>query len=267
MDPRERLLRVYKELADSYERSGQPPMRDRFLVLAADAALTAGQDAEAERLRQRLLQLNPHHLLKPYASFAQAAQAPDVQTYLRDLRKNYPLDVSQMLLNKVRSGGAAAARPAAPALPPTAPVIDLDDDGTLALGGEPEPLKVFQVRDDTDLGQTAALPPQAAPRRPPTSSAPTEATPRPVPVPRSAPAARPPAPPVRKPAPSSSVPAAARSRPAPARTLPPAPANPLVPETEGEGGGWLGLVLFVLVLLGGLACAAYTFGRPFLSGW
>ena len=30
---------VYKELSDQYDRRGEPPMRDRFLVLAADAAL------------------------------------------------------------------------------------------------------------------------------------------------------------------------------------------------------------------------------------
>ena len=70
-------LAVYKELADHYERQKQPAMRDRFLVLAADAAWKAGQHEEAEQLRQRLLQANPHHLLKPYSSFAQALQAPD----------------------------------------------------------------------------------------------------------------------------------------------------------------------------------------------
>ena len=51
MDPRENLLRVYRELADWYERQRQPQMRDRFLMLAADAALAAGRPDEAERLR------------------------------------------------------------------------------------------------------------------------------------------------------------------------------------------------------------------------
>ena len=31
------LVVIYKELADAYERQNQPQMRDRFLVLAADA--------------------------------------------------------------------------------------------------------------------------------------------------------------------------------------------------------------------------------------
>lgn len=96
-------LRVYKELADWYERQGQPSMRDRFLVLAADAALTAGLAEEAERLRQRLLQTNPHHLLKPYTSFAQAIRAPDVQTYVRNLRLNYHLGTAENLLRSLRA--------------------------------------------------------------------------------------------------------------------------------------------------------------------
>ena len=85
MDPRENLLRIYRELADWYERQRQPQMRDRFLVLAADAALLAGKTDEAERLRLHLLNVNPHHMLKPYPSFAQALKAPDLLTYVKDL--------------------------------------------------------------------------------------------------------------------------------------------------------------------------------------
>ena len=92
MDPRENLLRIYRELADWYERQHQPQMRDRFLVLAADAALTAGRPDEAERLRLRLLKVNPHHMLKPFGSYAQALKTPDVLTYVKDLRVNYPAE-------------------------------------------------------------------------------------------------------------------------------------------------------------------------------
>ena len=80
------VLQVYRELAAIYQRRGQAQMRDRFLVLAADAALTAGQADEAERLRDHLLRVNPHHMLKPYPSFKQGRQAPDVDTYIRNLR-------------------------------------------------------------------------------------------------------------------------------------------------------------------------------------
>ena len=103
MDPREHLLHVYKELADRYEKHHQPPMRDRFLVLAADAALLANRPDEAETLRLRLLRLNPHHMLKPFASFTQALKAPDVLTYIKDLHVNYPANVAEDLLGTVQT--------------------------------------------------------------------------------------------------------------------------------------------------------------------
>src|SRR3981081_4663597 len=103
MDPRENLLRIYKELADWYEKRRQPPMRDRFLVLAADAALLANRPDEAENLRLRLLRLNPHHMLKPYASLAQALKAPDVVTYIKDLRVNYPANVAEDLVRTLQA--------------------------------------------------------------------------------------------------------------------------------------------------------------------
>ncbi len=91
-------LQVYKELADWYERQGQAAMRDRFLILAAEAAFSAGKTDEAERLRQRLLQANPHHMLKPFSTFAQALQSSNIQIYIHDLQTNYPIDKAQRLL-------------------------------------------------------------------------------------------------------------------------------------------------------------------------
>lgn len=116
MDPRENLLRIYRELADWYERQHQPQMRDRFLVLAADAALTAGRPDEAERLRLRLLKVNPHHMLKPFGSYAQALKTPDVLTYVKDLRVNYPANVAEDLLRTLQSDAKPAAAPPAPVL-------------------------------------------------------------------------------------------------------------------------------------------------------
>src|SRR5436305_1054763 len=93
-------LQVYRELADRYDQVGQAAMRDRFLILAADAALTSGQVEDAERLRCCLLQGSRHHMLKAYGSFAQAAVAPDVQAYISDLRANYPIESARSLLEK-----------------------------------------------------------------------------------------------------------------------------------------------------------------------
>ena len=102
-------LSVYRELADRYDHLGQVSMRDRFLILAADAALEGGRAGEAETLRQRLLQGSRHHMLRPYYSFAEAACAADVQSYLHDLRTNYPLEVAQQLLDSLKEGVAVFA--------------------------------------------------------------------------------------------------------------------------------------------------------------
>src|SRR5262249_9490462 len=125
MPSTDQTVRVYQDLADWYDRQGQPQMRDRFLGLAADAALAAGRADEAERPRARLLQFNPHHLLKPYNSLAEALKAPDVQSYVADLRRSYPRESAEHLLKTARKqaddrgGGETAAPPAGRAGPHT----------------------------------------------------------------------------------------------------------------------------------------------------
>src|SRR5688572_24187740 len=101
MSARTDLGELYAAIAAAYERRGEAGMRDRFLVLAADAALAAGNAADAERLRRRLLQHSPHHLLKPYDSFEQAAVVPDLAAYIKDLRENYPSETARRLLNSL----------------------------------------------------------------------------------------------------------------------------------------------------------------------
>src|SRR5205807_405899 len=120
------ILHLYRDLADYHERQGLDQLRDRFLVLAAAAAQTTGQGDEAERLRQRLLKGNADHMLRGFTSMAQALRAPDVQTYLEDLRQEYPPRAAEDLLASVRRPALPARRKAARVLPPTAPVIDLD---------------------------------------------------------------------------------------------------------------------------------------------
>src|SRR5581483_1076240 len=103
-------IRVYRELAEIYEGQGQAQMRDRFLVLAADTALAAGKTDEAERLRGHLLRLNPHHLLKPYDSFAEAIKSTDVENYLTALRRSHPYERTEHLLESLRRGETQSNR-------------------------------------------------------------------------------------------------------------------------------------------------------------
>jgi hypothetical protein len=257
MDSASERLGVYRELADTYDRLGQVSMRDRFMILAADAALEAGQPPEAERLRQRLLQASRYHMLRPYNSFAEAVQAPDVQTYLRDLRANYPLDVARQLLATLLPTGAVSvaqhAPPAAipldpapppeiyPMIPPTAPLIDI-------------------------FGRQA---PTARPTWKPSISGaaaiePLEMTPVP-PVHR----------PLAQPVPSRPQPARTTSLPqtAPATrmlpvTPPAAPRRDPSEPAEPTGGSWLTYLLVGVVVVSGVALAVFTLARPFLpAGW
>src|SRR4051794_4519800 len=101
----EGTLRVYEELAERYGQIKEPKHRDMFLALAADAALGQGKTSEAERLRKRLLEVSPHHLLTPYGSFAEALLSPDVQLYLADLKRQFPPDLAQRLLRALGGRG------------------------------------------------------------------------------------------------------------------------------------------------------------------
>jgi hypothetical protein len=147
-------ISIYRELADWHEQNGQPQQRDRYLVLAADAALAAGQGEEAERLRVRLLQLNPHHLLRPYASFAEALRNGDVNNYVTALRQSHPSEAAERLLASLRSG--APIEPVSSAQPPAE-------------------LQVFRVRTDTDDAKPSPARPRQVP--PPGGKNPAAAAP------------------------------------------------------------------------------------------
>jgi hypothetical protein len=223
-------IRIYRELAELHQQRDMPQQRDRFLVLAADAALAAGQGDEAERLRHRLLQLNPHHLLKPYASFAEATRAGDVQSYITALRQSVPWEAAERMLASLRE--EVSAKPA----------------------GEPQP-QIFRVRPEE------APPPPARPRQVPPPHA------RPV-QPQAVPLAEPIPPPPPKP--RAAPPPRAVPRPElyseepnqlPARR----PRTLDSDEPAAVGGNLVPSILFLLLLLAGVAMAVYAFAKPFFT--
>ena len=55
-------------------------------------------------------------MLKPFGSYAQALKTPDVLTYVKDLRVNYPANVAEDLLRTLQSDAKPAAAPPAPVL-------------------------------------------------------------------------------------------------------------------------------------------------------
>jgi hypothetical protein len=246
-------LRVYKELADLYERQGQPAMRDRFLILAAEAAFSSGKSDEAERLRQRLLQGNPHHMLKPFSSFAQALQSSNVQIYIHDLQVNYPPETAMGLLQN-RPGSAEQTA----SIPRTAPLIEIRDEQTLPLDNTVESLKVYPLREEP-----AAMIPLVPPVPPTHLDRPSRPKPASPPAARSSkldspsPRAQPTSP--RPPAPSRPV------RPA---AVPEPSSAPINPESAVPGGAWLTLLLFGMTITAGAFLTVYTLSRPFLpASW
>jgi len=231
------VLRVYRDLADYHERQGLDELRDRFLVLAAAAAQSAGHAAEAERLRQRLLTGKARHLLGPFPSMAQAMNAAEVQTYLEELRQEYPLRAAEDLLASSKAEPTPNRHRSDRALPPTAPVIDLDN---LA-----DTLKVYAGQEEREA---PTLPAWQEPPRRKSSFPPT----RPIKTLPSAASARPATIPVRS--------LHAREETSPPRQQ----ISPRAEDIEEASGRWVCFVLFAIVLAAGLYLAGFTILRPFL---
>lgn len=248
------VLQVYKDLAEWYERQRQAAMRDRFLILAAEAAFSAGNPEEAERLRQRLLQGNPHHMLKPFSSFGQALQSTNIQIYIHDLQVNYPPQTAEELLRDLRSGfppapqGANEGETLLGTGPQVNPLIEDRDEPTLPLGSTTEPLKVYPLRDE----QKPVAPPSPTKPAQPKRPAPRSSLSPPGRVGNAGAQGANPSPRLRsQPMPPRSPSAAA---------IPPPPP----PEAAAPSGAWLPLILFGMTVTAGLLLAFYTLARPFL---
>lgn len=236
MAANDRKMQVYAELAELEHRRGALQERDRFLILAADAALTDGRTDEAEKFRARLLEHNPHHLLRPYRSLADAMKSSDVYSYIADLRARYPPEEAEALLARLSSGQEAEARAAVvPSLPAES-------------GNGPSELENLRLaREELKEEQKA---PTSAP-------APQEEANLPefYPLQREPESA---AAPPRRPT--------AVGRP-PRLAVESKTAAEVVDEGEEQTAGigaWIADGLFLLLLVAGLALAVYTLGRPFL---
>lgn len=235
-------IELYQQVAEAYHAQAKYQERDRFLVLALDAAHTAGQNSIAEQIRLRLLELNPNHLIKPYATTATALQSSNFVTYSSQLRKNFPPAKAQALLREL--GGPLLPQPkrtmladstyptAVPAEDPKTPTwsqVNVDIKPKTIAGPN---IGIFNVQDV----------PRVTPTDDPLANVPVNPQP---------------------PAPFNLAPAA---RPARHPEFIPAPRPQPEPETDGRSsaaGIWIGNILFVLIFLASLATLAYIFVLPF----
>ena len=261
----EQTIHVYVQLAEAYHGKNRYQERDRFLILAADTAWTAGRTDEAEQLRKKILTNNPSRLLRPYNSFGEALNSPDIMTYIQQLRRGYPVDRATELLRGLESGTGRSTRseedfsipidPSTKVKPAPKPVINSWPDVAAAQ----QPVGRGQASRQ-DLGSIGAPPienygtlsantskPQLRPEPPPMTPAP-----RPV---AAAPFALEPE---RVPGPTSPKPVILRSE----------PANRGEEEADEEiyaSGAMVGGFLFLVVLLVGLGLFGYVFLWPFFQ--
>src|SRR5262245_20417775 len=142
----DKTVRAYEELAEGHARRQEARQRDVFLVLAADAALTLGQRDQAERLRRRLLSGNPYHLLRPYASFAEALGSPDVQHFVAELRLQFPPETAEQMASGGHVTDGAGDKPAA--------IV------------EPEP-KIYRLQEPNEPAAKPAAAPKVVVQAPP----------------------------------------------------------------------------------------------------
>lgn len=235
-------IELYQQIAEAYHAQGKYQERDRFLVLALDAASSAGHSVLAEQIRTRLLELNPNHLIKPYLNCAVALQSPNFITYAAQLRKNFPPPVAQSLLNEL--GGPIITRRKSTLLtdsPPMAePLADQPSSSWAHLADD--------MRTKPLLGSNSGTIPKLPEARQMAASDPLANVPM---------SLQPPVPfklekQERKPTPNSRPPiGSARAQSANQYTA------------ENAGGAWIGNLLFVILFLAGVATLAYIFVLPF----
>ena len=238
---------LYQQIAEGYQVQGKYQERDRFLVLALDAAHTAGQNSLAERLRTRLLELNPNHLIKPYPSVAAALQAQNFVTYLSQLRKNFPVSKAQSLLQEL-----AVSQPTKPKrtmlAEPAFPMADPAEDRNAPTWSQMNLDIRSRQQEQPVVRSLEPIPPplpHTIPLQPindPLANVPSPVN-NPVPFTFEAPKQH----------------VSSMRRP----EIVPAPSRINTDVIESPSGQWIGNILFVVMVLASLAVLSYIFVLPY----
>jgi len=187
------LVPLYLQLAHEHDKRARQQERDRFLLLAADAAFMAGRPGEADRIRQNLLAKNPHHLLRPFANMAEAIRSPDISAYLDQLRRSYPKDKVSQMLRELRDEMVVTLHDDGPPQRPSEDEFDLPlepetklkrespprgnpspDGGPSPSSAKPAGPGTFAVKEDLNEWFKKPAPPLYTPPRPDQPGGPTE---------------------------------------------------------------------------------------------
>jgi len=109
MMPQELRMLAFARLAAESRRRQQPYGELRFLLLAGAAACRAGWAEVPRRCRERVLEINPHHLLSKYATLEDALRDEEFQTFLCRLDRFCSFEMAETLLEKLHPGWQSIA--------------------------------------------------------------------------------------------------------------------------------------------------------------
>ena len=104
MTPQERRMLAFTLLAAESRQRRQPYGELRFLLLAGSAACQAGWADVPRRCRERVLEINPHHMLAKYDTLEEALRDDEFQTFLSRLDRFCSFEMAEALLEKLSPG-------------------------------------------------------------------------------------------------------------------------------------------------------------------
>jgi hypothetical protein len=93
------ILALYLHLASASERRRRPHVRDRLLVIAASIAARCELPRIAAYCRSKILEHNPQHLIRRWATVEEAMSDSDFLHLLRSVQRRYPLERAERLLD------------------------------------------------------------------------------------------------------------------------------------------------------------------------
>lgn len=94
-------LVLFLRLAQAFKNRLQMSDRDRALVLAGTYAAMLQMKPVAEFCRTVILQNNHGHMLRKWPTFGQAIEEPDFGTFLKQVRRRFPTERAEILLQEM----------------------------------------------------------------------------------------------------------------------------------------------------------------------
>lgn len=88
-------------LARAAEQRRRPHVRDRLLLLAGSLSFRMGLDRISLYCRHQILEHNPWHMVRRWATFGEAHEDSDFLHLLRQVQRQYPPERVEQLLSQL----------------------------------------------------------------------------------------------------------------------------------------------------------------------